>query len=145
MIPQDLAHVYLKGSVGDQFLSHPQAVASSRHLRHAAESELRHDLADLLRDKEHEPADVLRFSFEAAPQLFVLRSDADRAGVFGADAQPNIAAVAIVAIMSFFILGLYFVAISFWPLARRWRPFTAPPRQSLQAVSALGLIAALAG
>jgi len=24
-----------------------------------------------------------------------------------------------------------------------WRPFTAPPRQSLQAVSALGLIAAL--
>ena len=30
------------------------------------------------------------------------------------------------------------------PLARLWRPFTAPPRQSLQAVSALGLIAALA-
>jgi hypothetical protein len=28
-------------------------------------------------------------------------------------------------------------------LARLWRPFTAPPRQSLQAVSALGLIAAL--
>ena len=87
MIPQDLAHVYLKGSVGDQFFSHPQAVASSRHLRHAAESELRHDLTDLLCDKEHESADIFRFALEAAPQRFVLCRDAHRAGILGTDSH----------------------------------------------------------
>ena len=85
MVSQDLAHVDLEGPVGDQFLSHPQAVASSRHLRHAAESELRHDLTDLLRDKEHETADIFRLSLEAAPQCLVLRCNSDRTGIFGTD------------------------------------------------------------
>ena len=91
MVAEDLPHIHLKGPVRGQLFSHPQAVRPARHLRHAAEAEPGHDLPDLLRDKEHKAADILRFSFEAAAQRLVLRSDADRAGVFGADAHHHAA------------------------------------------------------
>ena len=86
-----MPHIHFEGPVCDQFFSHAQAVASSRHLRHAAKAQLRHDLAHLFRNKEHESGDIFRFSLEAASQRFVLRRDADRAGILGADTHHHAA------------------------------------------------------
>ena len=51
------------------------------HLVDGAEAQARHDLAQLLGNKEHKVLDVLWLAAEAATQAAVLRSDAGRAGI----------------------------------------------------------------
>ena len=51
------------------------------HLVDGAEAQARHDLAQLLGNKEHKVLDVLGLAAEAATQAAVLRSDAGRAGI----------------------------------------------------------------
>jgi hypothetical protein len=68
------------------------AVSRSTHLGHGPETELGHDLAQLLGHEEHEVDDVLGLALEALAQLGVLRRDADRTGVVVTDAHQDAAA-----------------------------------------------------
>ncbi len=58
-----------------------QALGVADHLVDRAEAQARHDLAQLLGNKEHKVLNVLGLAAEAATQAAVLRSDAGRAGV----------------------------------------------------------------
>src|SRR6266850_2145577 len=58
-----------------------QAVHAPDHAIHLAESELRHQLANFLRDHAHERGDVLRLAGKALAQLRVLGGHAHRTGV----------------------------------------------------------------
>ena len=58
-----------------------QALGMADHLVDGAEAQARHDLAQLLGNKEHKVLDVLGLAAEAATQAAVLRSDAGRAGI----------------------------------------------------------------
>ena len=58
-----------------------QALGMADHLVDGAEAQARHDLAQLLGNKEHKVLDVLWLAAEAATQAAVLRSDAGRAGI----------------------------------------------------------------
>ena len=58
-----------------------QALGMADHLIDGAEAQARHDLAQLLGNKEHKALDVLGLAAEAATQAAVLRSDAGRAGI----------------------------------------------------------------
>ena len=58
-----------------------QALGMADHLVDGAEAQARHDLAQLLGNKEHKALDVLGLAAEATTQAAVLRSDAGRAGI----------------------------------------------------------------
>ena len=58
-----------------------QALGMADHLVDGAEAQARHDLAQLLGNKEHKVLDVLGLAAEAATQAAVLRGDAGRAGI----------------------------------------------------------------
>ena len=58
-----------------------QALGMADHLVDGAEAQARHDLAQLLGNKEHTVLNVLGLAAEAATQAAVLRSDTGRAGV----------------------------------------------------------------
>ena len=58
-----------------------QALGMADHLVDGAEAQARHDLAQLLGNKEHKVLDVLGLAAEAATQAAVLRSDAGGAGI----------------------------------------------------------------
>ena len=58
-----------------------QALGMADHLVDGAEAQARHDLAQLLGNKEHKVLDVLGLAAEAVTQAAVLRRDAGRAGV----------------------------------------------------------------
>ena len=58
-----------------------QALGTADHLVDGAEAQTRHDLAQLLGNKEHKVLNVLGLAAEAVTQTAVLRGDAGRAGV----------------------------------------------------------------
>lgn len=59
----------------------PQKFRASDHFIHRANTELRHDFANLLRDSVEKVDDVFRFAFEFCAQPFVLGRDANGARV----------------------------------------------------------------
>ena len=61
--------------------AHREPVGAADHLVEAAEAELRHQLAHFLGEEVEEGDHVLGPAVEAAPELGILRRDADRAGV----------------------------------------------------------------
>ena len=58
-----------------------QALGMADHLVDGAEAQARHDLAQLLGNKEHKVLDMLGLAAEAATQATVLRRDAGGAGI----------------------------------------------------------------
>ena len=68
-----------------------QAVRAPDHVIDRAEAEGSHDLAELFRDEQHEVHDVFGLAFKTFPELLVLGRDAERAGVFVADAHHHTA------------------------------------------------------
>ena len=68
-----------------------QPIDSTDHLVHRPEAELRHVLADFLRDEPEEVLDELRLAREPLPKLGILRGDADGARIQMADAHHDAA------------------------------------------------------
>ena len=66
-------------------------VDAADHVFELAEAELRHDLAQFLRDEAHEVHDVLGLAGELLAQPRILRGHARRAGVEMADAHHDAA------------------------------------------------------
>jgi len=66
-------------------------VGATDHFVDGAETELRHDFAEFLRDVSHEVDDVLRFAGEPRAEARVLCGDADGTGVEVADAHHDAA------------------------------------------------------
>ena len=66
-------------------------VDAAHHLLELAEAELRHDLAQVLRDEAHEVHGVLGLAGELLAQPRILRGHARRAGVEVADAHHDAA------------------------------------------------------
>ncbi len=88
---QDVAEVEtLRLPVGDGLPRH-QAVHAADHLFHCAETELRHELAHVLRDEAHEIDHVLGLTGEVFAKAWILRRHAHRAGVEMADAHHDAA------------------------------------------------------
>ena len=58
-----------------------QHVDATNHLVPSAEAQLGHQLAGFFGDQENVIDHVLRFAGELLPQVGILRSDADRAGI----------------------------------------------------------------
>ena len=83
--------VYHTGALCDRILADMQNIASSDHLFHGLETELRHDLTKLLRDEEHEVHNMLRLACKALTQFLILRRDADRTGVLRANTHHHAA------------------------------------------------------
>ena len=64
-----------------RYLDLAQALGMADHLVDGAEAQARHDLTQLLGNKEHKVLNVLGLAAEAATQATVLRGDAGRAGI----------------------------------------------------------------
>ena len=72
-------------------LARLELVDAADHFLERAETELRHDLAQFLRDELHEIDDVLGLALELLAQSRILRRDARRAGVQVADTHHDAA------------------------------------------------------
>ena len=78
---QDGRKIQQVGLAVARHLDLAQALGMADHLVDGAEAQTRHDLAQLLGNKEHKVLDVLGLAAEAVTQAAVLRGDAGRAGV----------------------------------------------------------------
>ena len=88
---QDSGEIHLLCAFRDQVVLLLQAVGAANHFRHTSEAEGSHDLAKLLRNEPHEVHDVFRLSGKTFAQRFVLRCNADRAGILAAHAHHHAA------------------------------------------------------
>ena len=68
------------GKVQGRVRLHLQKIAAAHQFGHRTGAELRHNLPQLFRDKEHEPLHILRLAGEAPAQLRILGRDTERAG-----------------------------------------------------------------
>ena len=78
---QNAGDVYHRGALRDLMRQDVQILRMADQLVDRAHAELRHDHAQLLRDKLHKMHDILRLAAEVFPQFRSLGRDAHRAGI----------------------------------------------------------------